>query len=79
MPIRVLFATLVIAALLFQPQNAAQSQPALIPVRVAVVMGDEVTPAIYAVRGVTYVAIAAGGNEVIGSPRGDTLYVFALK
>jgi PQQ-dependent dehydrogenase (methanol/ethanol family) len=41
--------------------------------------GADAAPAIYAVNGVTYVAIAAGGNEVIGSPRGDTLYVFALE
>jgi alcohol dehydrogenase (cytochrome c) len=40
--------------------------------------GADAGPAIYAVGGTTYVAIAAGGNEVIGSQRGDTLYAFAL-
>ncbi|MGH2346812.1 MAG: pyrroloquinoline quinone-dependent dehydrogenase, partial [Chloroflexota bacterium] len=40
--------------------------------------GADAGPAIYAVGGATYVAIAAGGNEVIGSQRGDTLYVFTL-
>ncbi|HXT36883.1 MAG TPA: PQQ-binding-like beta-propeller repeat protein [Chloroflexota bacterium] len=41
--------------------------------------GADAAPAIYSVGATTYVAIAAGGNEVIGSPRGDTLFVFALR
>jgi len=40
--------------------------------------GADAGPAIYSVKGREYVAIAAGGNEVIGSPRGDTLDVFSL-
>jgi len=40
--------------------------------------GADAAPSIYAVGGRAYVAIAAGGNEVIDSPRGDTLDVFAL-
>ena len=41
--------------------------------------GADAAPAIYSVGSATYVAIAAGGNEVIGSTRGDTLYVFVLR
>jgi glucose dehydrogenase len=41
--------------------------------------GADAAPAIYSVGGITYIAIAAGGIEVIGSARGDTLYVIALR
>ena len=40
--------------------------------------GVDAAPSVYVVGGREYVAVAAGGNEVIGSPRGDTLDVFAL-
>ncbi len=40
--------------------------------------GADAAPAVYAIGGREYVAIAAGGNSVIDSPRGDTLDVFAL-
>ena len=41
--------------------------------------GADAAPAIYTAGGATYVAIAAGGNEVIDSVRGDTLYAFRLR
>ncbi len=40
--------------------------------------GADAAPAVYSVNGREYVAIAAGGNEVIDSPRGDALDVFSL-
>ncbi len=40
--------------------------------------GADAGPAVFVAGGREYVAIAAGGNEVIGSPRGDALDVFAL-
>ena len=40
--------------------------------------GADAAPAVYVAGGREYVAVAAGGNEVIGSPRGDALDVFAL-
>jgi alcohol dehydrogenase (cytochrome c) len=35
-------------------------------------------PVTYMVDGVQYVAVAAGGNRLLDTPRGDDLYVFAL-
>lgn len=40
--------------------------------------GVDAAPSIYVAGGREYVAVAVGGNEVIGSPRGDALDVFAL-
>lgn len=42
------------------------------------VAGAAAAPAVYARSGREYLAIAAGGNAVIDSQRGDTLDVFAL-
>ncbi len=42
------------------------------------VAGADAAPAVYVAGGREYVAIAAGGNGVLGSPRGDSLDVFAL-
>jgi alcohol dehydrogenase (cytochrome c) len=36
-------------------------------------------PVTYTVDGVQYIAVAAGGNHVLNTPRGDNLYVFALR
>ena len=46
--------------------------------RYAANAGVDAAPAIYAAGGREYIAVAAGGNLVIGSPRGDALDVFAL-
>ncbi len=40
-------------------------------------VGVDAAPAIYSVGGREYVAVAAGGNSVINSTRGDTLDVFS--
>jgi len=40
--------------------------------------GADAAPSIYTVSGREYVAIAAGGNAVLHSQRGDTFLVFAL-
>jgi quinohemoprotein ethanol dehydrogenase len=40
--------------------------------------GADAAPAVYSAGGREYVAVAAGGNSVINSTRGDTLAVFAL-
>ncbi len=40
--------------------------------------GVDAAPAVYVAGGREYVAVAAGGNEVIGSPHDDALDVFAL-
>ena len=40
--------------------------------------GVDAAPAVYVAGGREYVAVAAGGNEVIGSPRDDALDVFTL-
>jgi quinohemoprotein ethanol dehydrogenase len=40
--------------------------------------GADAAPAVYTTAGREYVAVAAGGNSVINSRRGDTLDVFAL-
>ena len=40
--------------------------------------GADAAPSVYVAGNREYVAIAAGGNSVIGSPRGDALDVFAL-
>lgn len=41
-------------------------------------VGADAAPAVYTTAGREYVAVAAGGNSVINSRRGDTLDVFAL-
>jgi len=42
------------------------------------VAGADAAPAVYVAGGREYVAIAAGGNGVLDSPRGDSLDVFVL-
>jgi len=42
------------------------------------IAGADAAPAVYTTGGREYVAVAAGGNSVINSRRGDTLDVFAL-
>lgn len=41
--------------------------------------GANAAPSVYEVDGEEFVAIAAGGNFQLNSPRGDTLWVFSLK
>jgi PQQ-dependent dehydrogenase (methanol/ethanol family) len=40
--------------------------------------GADAAPTVYAVGGHEYVAVAAGGNQILNSKRGDTLDVFSL-
>ena len=40
--------------------------------------GVNAPPVTYAINGVQYVAVAAGGNQIWGYPQGDTLLVFKL-
>ena len=41
--------------------------------------GAEATPMVYEVDGDEYVAIAAGGNQGVGSANGDAVWAFSLK
>jgi alcohol dehydrogenase (cytochrome c) len=41
--------------------------------------GAEATPMVYEVEGDQYVAIAAGGNQGVGSANGDAVWAFSLK
>jgi quinohemoprotein ethanol dehydrogenase len=41
--------------------------------------GAEATPMVYEVDGDEYIAIAAGGNQGVGSANGDAVWVFSLK
>lgn len=41
--------------------------------------GADAPPVTYEIDGVQYVTIAAGGNQLAGSPNGDTLWTFSLK
>jgi quinohemoprotein ethanol dehydrogenase len=41
--------------------------------------GAEATPMVYEVDGDQYVAIAAGGNQGVGSANGDAVWAFSLK
>ena len=41
--------------------------------------GAEATPMVYEVDGDQYIAIAAGGNQGVGSANGDAVWVFSLK
>ena len=41
--------------------------------------GAEATPMAYEVDGEEYVAIAAGGNQGVGSANGDAVWAFSLK
>lgn len=40
--------------------------------------GVNAPPIIFAIDGREYVAVASGGNQQLGTPRGDSLYVFSL-
>lgn len=40
--------------------------------------GVNAPPISYAVNGVHYIAVAAGGNALFGYPEGDAVYAFAL-
>ena len=41
--------------------------------------GAEATPMVYEVDGDQYIAIAAGGNQGVGSANGDAVWTFSLK
>jgi len=44
----------------------------------ATLAGADAAPSVYVADGREYVAISAGGNSILNSPRGDTLDVFTL-
>jgi len=58
--------------------DARDARTGLLLWRYHTAAGADAGPAVYSAGGRAFVAIAAGGNEVIKSPRGDTLDVFAL-